>query len=463
MNLLRKNNFIVYLLIGLTLIATVKAYSIFIYTSRGIPLDIFPHNSFVWVKFERFTDWLIPNLMSTGNPYKTWPGISLGSGSGFLTFAILRITNFLPEYLFGINKSHYYLHVTFFFIFILDLILLYKIFHISLKKILGKLNQSVILLFFIIFVFLNYSIWMTIDRGNPDILAFTFILFLYYLNLKNCYKYDWLILTLIVCLKPSNCLLLLPIFFCRGKFIFFSLVLIIINYFLPLAVYHDLNISYLLRNIIEIRPLISGLTDFCNNLACGLRIFRGTSELLILGISLFFINILFIALIFVGSKKIRLNIIYGLFIFNFLIFILIKFDHQIINYYYAYSALLLVSCLLIRSSNFFETIRVEHRIFFLIFAILTTFIINDPSPDYKLPYLIPAIFYFNNYFISNKFNPNLNLLVLLSFILIFSFINIPIPGLGNYFTILRILGILTLYSIMLYNIFSVNFLKKNYY
>ena len=465
MNFYKKNNFIIYFLLGLTLIATLKAYSIFVYTSRDIPFNIFPYNSFVWEQFHRFTDWLIANVMSTRNPYIAAPGLSLGQTYGFLTFVILRITNFIPEYLFGISRSSYYYHVTFFFIFILDLLLLYKIFLISLKK-LGAFDQSAILLFFIIFVFLNYSIWFTIDRGNTDILALTFILFLYYLNLKNSYKYDWLILTLIACLKPSNSLLLLPIFFCRGKFIFFSLVIIIINYLLPLGVYHHLNISYLFRNIIEARQMISGMTSFCNNLACGLRVFGfGTSDLLILGISLFFINILFIALIFVGSKKIRLNITYGLLILNFLIFILIKFDHQIINYYYIYSALLLVGCLLIRFSNFFETIEVEHRFFFLNFSILTTFIINDPSPDYKLPYLIPAIFYLNNYFISNNpnSNSNTNWLVLLSFILIFSFINIPIPHLGPYYTILRILGILTLYSIMFYKIFFVNFLKKNYY
>jgi hypothetical protein len=375
------------------LIFIIKCLSVLFYSSRNINLG-FPYDAFGFEPFHRFTDYLllwditsIKNIYDLNEPiYKALTPAPYG----FIQFSLLK---FLPFRDLIITK-----YLNFILILIAFIFINFKIYY----KNLSNFCVKDLLVFLIIFT-LNYPIFFIIDRGNLDIYGATIIaLLIYRITCVNCSKdniINSILIAILIGLKPSFLLYyFVLLFYFNWKCIVISTGLILSSYAIPI-IFYGAEVNYLLFAITNAKTQLGLPAIFCNNLSCAIRAAG-------------------------ANPNVYFSTLFGAISFFYFIYYFIKVCKALEN---------------------------KRKIYTLLFiATVATMVVNDPSPDYRLIFLLP-------FFISIGFIINLEniskfyfLSLVVSICLIFSFTNIYIKNYAiNYFVILRFLGMLIFFQILL--------------
>jgi len=253
----------------------------------------------------------------------------------------------------------------------------------------------------------TYALWYQIDRASIDVVMITLFNLIILNQIKWKNKFLTIILAaIIVSMKPSfgffGLLVLLPSI---SSIQLISLCFIVLIYLMPMLIW-GLQYDYLIKLVDVAYPMISGMNFLCHNITCSIRVFYpmpndGLDKLIT--ISSFFISIIFLVYLKFFSKISDINKM------NIMIF----------------------------------------------FCVLVETMVYNPSPDYRLIMFIPLfILLFNNYSQQIMINRKIFITLCISFCLILGFINIPILGLPNYFTVLRTLGIVSFFFVSFYLIYK---------
>lgn len=389
-------NKIIYLV--LSFLFVIKLLTIWYFGGRNIGLE-HPFITMYFEPFHRFTDFLmIWDIVHNDNiyDYTNTPTYKFLSPAPY---------GFIQMFLMGfplIKSASYGAAYLYFLILVIITFFLSYFLHSKIQC--CQKIDSWIFIFSILFM--SYPFGFLVDRGNTDIFALIFILSL----MITIILFDRLNLLKIICvsilasLKPVFLVYLASYYFSdKFKYFVFASFLTLISYFIPIL-FFNADYDYLLKAINDALPHISNQIKYCNSLSCTLRLFDLTISKKIL--------ILF-AFIYLFSS----------FIFD-KIFLKLKDTFQKFFYYFSISTIMLL-------------------------------IFNDPSPDYRLTFLLPFfIVILANY---HSFSFQNRLLSLFSFFLIFSFTNISIPGVPAFDTFLKFNGLI-LYNILL--IRTINNLKK---
>jgi hypothetical protein len=425
-NKILNNEDLIFILCLLILLMFIfKTLNIFIFTSRDSPFNYFPLNNYTgFDQFHRFTDWLIFTKISINE--KMWGkdteiahGIPYGYIQVFINKTLFYLVNiFKPA---SIYENGLFLINALFIFLNLNIIFFYFTLKVFIK-LFG--TNRITYLYFLIFLLCNYPIWMLFDRGNADIYTLLLLGFLLHLNFKKIFKYDWLIIVLIASLKPSNALLLAPIIFFNFRIMIISGLILLINYFLPVLIYPNTDFNYMIDLIINTSKLLLNQTFYCNNLACGLRsIGIPVGNYKVLGIGLIYLNIFIVFLLTYFLKpKNNSKLFLIIVLINLLISISIKFYHLnsfILGISYNFLIVLLIIYL-----RFFRT-KINNKISntwqVLSASIIVTLLMNDPSPDYRLTFLIPVFLFWIYNFSNYKSNTYSKLYDIVLFSIIFGF------------------------------------------
>jgi hypothetical protein len=372
------------------LIFIFKSLSVLYYSSRNISYG-FPFDSFGFETFHRFTDYLIIWEQSASeNIYK----LGTPAPYGFLQFLLFKILPFKNYSLFK--------YINFLFLLTLFIYINFKIF-IHRNNI--KLTDSLIL--FLTFIALNYPLFYLIDRGNLDIYPAIILSLLVYRCItdkkNNQNLFNAILIGILICLKPSfGLFLFILIFYFPLKYIFTSISMIIFFYLVP-VVFYGADFFYIFKSIMVARGQLGLPTIFCHNALCGLRTIGLTPNVYFS----FGFGILLLSYFYYCARKTsRLN------------------DKSQILYLY------------------------------LLTATVATLIINDPSPDYRLVFLIPFLLGIKEYFLPALYKNFEMLIILLCIIFIFSFSNIYFKSFSfEYFTFLRFLGVIGFFQIVMLGTF----------
>lgn len=419
--IINNKDLILIFLLLILLMFIFKTLNISIFTSRDSPFNYYPFNNYTgFDPFHRFTDWLVFTKISIKGYDEIVAGnVPYGYILVFITNTLFFLVNiFKPA---SINENALFLINAQFIFLTLNIIFFYFTLKVFIK--LFSTNK-ITYLYFLIFLLCNYPIWMLFDRGNADIYTLLLLGLLLHLNLKKIFKYDWLIIVLIVSIKPSNFLFLAPIIFFNFRIIFISAVILLINYFLPVLIYSNIDFDYLIVSIINASKLIANQPFYCNNLACGLRsIGIPVGNYKVLGIGLIYLNIFIVFLLSYFLKpKNNSKLFLIIVLINLLISISIKFYHLnsfILGISYNFLIVLLIIYL-----RFFR-IKIDNKINntwqVLSASIIVTLLMNDPSPDYRLTFLIPVFLFWIYNFSSYKLNTYSKLYEIVLFSIIFGF------------------------------------------
>jgi hypothetical protein len=350
-------------------------------------------------------------VMARGVPY----GYTLVfiSNTSFYLVNIFKSAGINENVLFLINAQFIFLTLNIVF------------FYFTLKVFIRLFSTSeTTYLYFLIFLLCNYPIWMLFDRGNADIYTLLLLGLLLHLNIKKIFKYDWLIIVLIASFKPSNILFLTPIIFFNFRIMFIGALILLINYFLPFLIYPNVDLYYMFNSIIDAGKQLQNQSFFFSNLAVGLRsIGVPVGNYKILGIALIYLNIFIVFLLTYFLKpKNNSKLFLIIVLINLLISISIKFYHLnsfILGISYNFLIVLLIIYL-----RFFRT-KINNKISntwqVLSASIIVTLLMNDPSPDYRLTFLIPVFLFWIYNFSNYKSNTYSKLYEIVLFSIIFGF------------------------------------------
>lgn len=381
----------------LLLIFLLKVFAVFYATSRDVGLS-FPYDSLVFMQEHRFTDWLIPIAYSKlDNPFDL--SNVLYSQLPPAPYSILTF------WLLRITNS---LGVYQFFLILFSAL-------VCLNYMIGKLiiSENDIRFYPLAYVAIlvtSYPIWLLVDRGNTELfgLLMASIFFYNVLVLKNPLV-EAISVALLASLKPSWILYLLVVVFFKPKYCIAALLISFSVYAYPiLFLGSDWDYLYLL--VVKNLPVMVGVSTFCHNLTCGLRTFSSSNATVDYGFAILSISVLV-----------------------------------------AYVAVL--------KSGLIKSVDIANRSAIAFIAVtFVTLLANNPSPDYRLPILFPVYIYI---ILSLRgWNSIFNKLLLLSFVLVFGFVNIPIVGLFSYYTVLRFVGVIILSIFFVYMLFSKKFIRE---
>lgn len=357
---------------------TLKLLSVWFFTSRGINLN-FPYNSMLYDQFHRFTDFLIPIEWSKiQNPYdlsndlyKSLPP----SAYTILTFWMLRVADIVGP------------HIYFIILIAIGVWINYLIF----SMIISENDTYVKIYIYFTFIMAFYPIWFLIDRGNTDVFTFIFISGVFYALLYK--KNDIFIaigIALIVSIKPSSGLFILPLIFIKKQYIILAFCIILFVYVLPIILFQN-NIDYFMPVILKALESIGGQTTFVHNILGSVRVFGISTD---------------------GTINMLIPLL-GVLILLFSIYKLYR-----------------------SNSKFKREIALAQ-------VIIISLLINDPDPDYRLTLLLPLFFVsiiiFKDKLVTDMFfDRKIHYFFFISsFVCLFSFINIDIPNYKPYYTILK--------------------------
>jgi len=386
-------------LIGMLIVFILKSISVMYFSSRNISLG-FPFDSYGFDPFHRFTDYLLvwshsslKNMYDLNDPFFN----NLKPAPyGYYQFLVLKLIPF--------KEYHYTKYINFLLILFLFLYINYKIFQINAD------NESQNLLIFLTFISVNYPIFFLLDRGNVDIYTALLISILVYRSVINITKnYDnagnALIIGIIIGFKPTFAIYIITLLMCFSyKNICIGIFTALISYLLPIFIY-GAELNYLFLSIINARNSLGLPSIFCHNFTCSLRAFYLNPNI--------YFSMVFSVIVFMFMTSLRFRI----------------HKSNIIKYKFVLNLLVVTTILLVA---------------------------NDPSPDYRIIFLIPFVFVIPLILsIKNLSNKSFYLLIL-SIIAIFSFSNIYFKSFLNYFTVLRFLGV-TVFCYLIVN----NALRKN--
>jgi len=384
--------------ISMMCLYAIKMLTVFYYSSRGVDLG-WPFDSLVFQQFHRFTDWLIPvDVAFFKNPYSLDEFKEKGlppTPYTVLAWWILSFTKVIG------SKGLYFCLLT---------ILIYSNYFIF-KYVNSNLKKIDIIILFLSITITSYPLYFLIDRGNVDIIALIFISFfsISMMVLKN-ETIAILSLALLVSIKPSWSLYIFPLLiFSSKRNLIISILFVLFIYAYPI-IFWGLEFDYMLKVIHAGLPEINNMNYLCSNLSCGIRVFFNIHS---------------------------------------------KFDWLIAN-----SGIIVLIAAFIYI-KFICKYLIEYKLILMfIFTTLITMLINNPNSDFRLYMffsLIPLIFYYvnkssiNNIFVDVKY--------LVGFILVFSFINIPIKNLVPYYTTFRLIGLVLLLTLALIQIRRAAILK----
>jgi hypothetical protein len=289
---------------------------------------------------------------------------------------------------------------------VLFLILNFKIFK---KSIEADIFEKTLIFF--TFIATCYPLFFLIDRGNLDVYAAILLSLLIYRQIISIQKNngdsnkitDAILIGIIAGLKPTFGIYILTLLICFSlKNIFVGIFIAIFSYVIPIIVY-DANITYLIDSITSAKIALGLPKIFCHNFACLLRVigFNPNKYFSI------FLTLIIIPYFFYYFNKIR-NI----------------------------------------SNN-------ENKLILSLFINTSALLlINDPSPDYRIIFLIPFFFAINKFFLIDNLNNLKFIILILSIIFIFSFTNIYFQLRFEFYTLLRSLGIILMTHIILSSSFK---------
>lgn len=335
-------------------LAIVKLLYIFFVTRRGVSLG-WPFDSYLFDPFHRFTDWLIPYRWSEEiNPWKenhpllaSLPPVPYGP----ITFAYLKAGHIMGAI------------ISFFLALCVFLYLSFRVFLASLPF--QNKNRGFLAVFlFTVLILVFYPIHFMVDRGNTDIIAAMFIagiflMLVYASNPKNsfnenyCYVFVDILIVLAAGSKPSW-LPMLAFTMVSGslKRICLVIVAVIFIYSFPL-IFQGVALSDYIASIEGTYKIVSGVSHFSHNLTSGIRPFVE------------------------GSKFFHTTM-------------------EVVNRYvvlfgaiYSFATLVFCFCLRRKIEDFHNKVNLDILIFIHIIICLLLF--NNPSPDYRLVVLLPAL------------------------------------------------------------------------
>jgi hypothetical protein len=211
-----------------------------------------------------------------------------------------------------------------------------------------------------------------------------------------------LILSFLVALKPSWGLFGLLLFAYPARFFVISVLFISFIYLYPI-IFLNSDLNYLSVLIKKTIPYIDTVTTFCTNLTCGIRVFGISTKNLEIPVTIIgIISALLLTMYFKYSKKV---------------------SNPAQKVFFIFTSVLLISVL-----------------------------INNPSPDYRAVIFLPLYAYFFSRFdadfLINK--EYIILILVVTYVLTSSFINIPIINTIPYYTVLRVLGVVILSLVFIY-------------
>lgn len=379
----------------------IKSLSVLYYSSRNINYG-FPFDSYGFDPFHRFTDYLIiweqaiiKNTYDLSAPiYKVF---NTPAPYGFLQFLLIKIIPF-KEY--GLTK-----YINFFLVLLTFIYINGKIYSIDKDK------KSVILyILFLAFIATNYPLFFLVDRGNLDIYAGVLISILIYRcltrindqkNLTNA-----LLIGCLVCLKPSfGIYIFIVLFFFNFKYLFITCTVICFFYLVP-VLFYGADLFYLIKDVAHARQGLGLPSIYCNNLSCGIR-----------------------------SLNLNPNIYFSIII-----------------------SLLTVPYFIFWCKRIASLTEEKNKLYFyLLVATVATLLINDPSPDYRLIFLIPFFLSFNRSIDLSVYSKIEVTLLIMSFVFIFGYTNVYFKSLAfNYFTLLRLIGIFGFFQLVMIGMVRVN-------
>ena len=369
-----------------------KMASIGFYSSRFFDIKGAPFTEIGHEGFHRFMDWILvydvahyKDFFDLSSPEYTAPPVPYS----ILVFWFMKLGLLF-------KSGHWYLFVL---VVIANLYTSYLLFA-SILKFSNKENR---LLLFLTLIVSSYPLWYAIDRGNADLIAVVIF---------NCIilnEIEWkkqnltiYLISLVVSLKPSWGLFGLLLFL--GRFnhaTVLGLLWIALVYSLPMLIWGH-NYDYLIVEIKKAYPMISGMNFLCNNITCSIRVFTGIPN----------------------DSHDKLITIFGL------CSILISF------YYLKY----------IKKNLIFQ----RKFSIMLILIYICTLLINNPSADFRLNiFFCLLILTFSRLRTDVKIMEKDYIILIIGYILIFGFTNIPFKNTFYYFTLLRTLGVFLLGYILL--------------
>ena len=376
-------------LMGLLAVLLTKTISVWYFSSRNVSKG-FPFDSFLFNVFDRFTDYLIPYIVS-GYPNIYFPptGATLPAPPyGHLQFALLK---YLP-----FRENAWVLYGNFLFLVAAFAVVLYGIF-----KFLYPQSSSERGLKFLVFLIVAYPLHFIIDRGNVDIYGAVAIAMIFGLVIRKSRFSDpqiAFLLAFIISLKPSFALFAIPLILgVKLRWAIPAVCLVAFNYLVPYLFYGQ-PIDGMWKTIVGSQPYVDGAVLFCHSFQCAhkaMGINWGTSASL------------------------------ALLILSLLVLVFVRF-----------------------SMRKFE--RSEVFLMSMTSTILLTLMFNIQSWDYRLTFLLPVLFARPVIFPSQHLSKISSKILTFSFVIALGYVNILFPNSRAYPTIARFIAISCILGLFVY-------------
>lgn len=366
--------------LAMVTILALKMGSVWFYSSRLIERP-WPFSSFLFQPQDRFTDYLIPyNVAGYHNIYNPvyWKaGGLIPPPYGFAQYAMLR---YLP-----FRSSLVVTYGSYLVVLVAFVVLLWVLYMRCYSY--DRPNRA---LYFIVFLVACYPLGFEVDRGNLDLFGAAIVAGLYCLT-QRWGVTNWataVLFALLVSLKPSFALLALPLVLCIPWYwVLAAGAVVAFNYAVPILFY-GAKVGYLVKLVKSASTVTNGVSLFTHNLGSGL---------LAVGV------------------------------------------HTGVAFDVAIGACLLACAIWVR-----YLIRgLDRRRVFttvLTLAVLVTMIANYPSNDYQLIFLLPAFMMLPYLFPNVLGSVNGRRALGISLVLVFAYTNVYIPGVFDYYTVLRALA-----------------------
>jgi len=376
-------------LMGLLAVLLTKMISVWYFSSRNVSKG-FPFDSFLFNAFDRFTDYLIPYIVS-GYPNIYFPptGATLPAPPyGHVQFALLK---YLP-----FRDNAWVLYGNFLFVVAVFTVVLSGIY-----KFLYPQSSSDRRLKFLVLLVVAYPLHFIIDRGNVDIYGAVAIASIYGLVIQKSRFSDpqfAFLLAFLISLKPSFALFAIPLVLgVKLRWAIPAVFLVAFNYLVPYLFYGQ-PIDGMWKTIVGSQPYVDGAVLFCHSFQCAyeaMGIKWGTTVSLL-------ILIVFVSALLVIRFAMR------------------KFE------------------------------RSEVFLMLMTSTVLLTLMFNLQSWDYRLTFLLPILLARPVVFPSRYLSKISSKILTCSFVVALGYVNILFPNSRAYPTIVRFIAISFIFGLFVY-------------
>jgi len=376
-------------LAGLLAVLLAKMISVWYFSSRNISKG-FPFDSFLFNTFDRFTDYLIPYIVSGyPNIYSPPVGATLPAPPyGHIQFALLK---YLP-----FHDNHWVIYGNFLLVITFFVSVLYNIFRFAYPQ-----QTSESRLHFLILLVVAYPLHFIIDRGNLDIYGALAIALLFSTVIRRQHFSDpqvALLLAFLVSLKPSFGLFAVPMLLgVKLRWAIPASLLVLFNYLVP-SIFYGQPINAMWETITVSQTFTDGAVLFCHSFQCAhnaMGIKWGTS-----------VSVILLAIFLVGVLCLRF----------------LMREHE----------------------------RSEIFLMLMTSTILLTLIFNLQSWDYRLTFLLPILLARPKIFPARYMSRIQSIVLSCSFVVALGYVNILFPNSRAYPTIARCAALLFIFGLFVY-------------